>query len=54
MTVSRLFKRQPFCGPSAAIAGEGYGNLWLYLVGPLTGAAFAALVFRLQHAGAMD
>lgn len=36
------------------MGGGGYGNLWLYLVGPLAGAALAAMVFRLQHAGAMD
>jgi aquaporin Z len=36
------------------IAGGTFGNLWLYLVGPLAGAAAAAMVFKLQHAGAMD
>jgi glycerol uptake facilitator-like aquaporin len=36
------------------MGGGGFGNLWLYLVGPLVGAAAAALVFNLQHAGATD
>ncbi|HYC32206.1 MAG TPA: aquaporin [Gemmatimonadales bacterium] len=32
-----------------ALAGEGgFGNLWLYLVGPLLGGALAAVVFGLQ------
>ncbi len=39
---------------SATMGGGGYGNLWLYLVGPLAGGAAAALVFKLQHAGAAD
>jgi len=36
------------------MGGGGFGNLWLYLVGPLAGGAAAALVFNLQHAGAAD
>jgi aquaporin Z len=38
----------------SVMGGGGFGNLWLYLVGPLAGAAAAALVFKLQHAGATD
>ena len=33
----------------AILGGGGVGDLWLYLVGPFTGGALAALVFRLQH-----
>lgn len=34
-----------------AIMGDGsYTNLWIYLVGPLTGAALAAGAYRVQHA----
>jgi aquaporin Z len=36
------------------LVGGGTGDLWLYLVGPMAGAVAAALVFRLQHAGAME
>ncbi|MEN8373876.1 MAG: aquaporin [Gemmatimonadota bacterium] len=32
--------------------GGGYGDLWLYLVGPLAGGALAAVVFKAQHPGA--
>jgi aquaporin Z len=33
-----------------AFAGEGgFGNLWLYIVGPLLGGALAAVVFGLQE-----
>jgi aquaporin Z len=32
--------------------GGGFGNLWLYWVGPLAGGVLAAVVFRLQHGGA--
>lgn len=39
---------------TAVIGGGGYGDLWLYLAGPLAGAVAAALVFKLQHAGAPD
>ena len=38
----------------ALMGGGGFGNLWLYLVGPFTGAVVAALVFRLQHASDTD
>jgi len=31
---------------SAIRGGDGFGNLWLYLVGPLAGGAVAAIVFR--------
>ena len=33
----------------AMLGGGGVGDLWLYLVGPFTGGALAAIVFRLQH-----
>ena len=33
----------------AAMNGGSWGPLWLYLVGPLTGAALAAVVFGLQE-----
>lgn len=33
----------------ATIGTGGWGNLWLYLVGPLVGGALAALVAGLQH-----
>src|SRR6185436_6775074 len=36
------------------MGGGGYGNLWIYLVGPLAGAIVAAAVFKLQHPGATD
>ena len=33
-----------------AMAGRGgMGDLWLYIVGPLAGAALAAMTFRFQH-----
>ena len=36
-----------------AMAGRGgMGDLWLYVVGPVGGAALAATVFRIQHGGA--
>ncbi len=35
-----------FCG------GGGWGNLWIYLVGPFAGGALAAVVFKIQEAGA--
>ena len=38
----------------SVMGGGGFGNLWLYLAGPLAGAAAAAMVFNLQHAGAAD
>ena len=38
----------------ALLGGGTLGNLWLYLVGPLAGAAAAVPVFKLQHAGATD
>ena len=39
---------------SAMAGGGGFGNLWLYLVGPLAGGAVAATVFKLQHGTAAD
>jgi aquaporin Z len=39
---------------SAVMGGGGFGNLWLYLVGPVVGAAVAARVFKAQHAGGAD
>ena len=33
-------------------AGGAYQHLWIYWVGPLAGAALAAIVFRVQEAGA--
>ena len=32
---------------NAMLGGGGFGNLWLYLVGPLLGGAVAAIVFRM-------
>lgn len=33
-----------------AIAGDGgWGNLWMYLVGPFAGGALAAIVYKMQH-----
>ena len=38
-----------------ALRGDGgFGNLWLYWVGPLIGGALAAVVFKLQHGAAAD
>lgn len=38
-----------------AIMGDGsYTNLWIYLAGPLTGAALAAGAYRVQHADDMS
>jgi len=34
---------------SALLGHGGFSHLWLYLVGPLAGAALAAVVFRIQH-----
>ena len=34
----------------ALLGGGSWGNLWLYLVGPLAGGALAALAYRAQHA----
>ena len=36
------------------MGGGDYSNLWLYLVGPMVGAAVAVLAFRVQHAGTAD
>jgi aquaporin Z len=36
----------------ALAGGGGFGDLWLYWVGPLLGGALAAGVFRVQHGGA--
>lgn len=38
----------------ALMGGGGFGNLWLYLIGPFAGAALAALAFRAQHARDAD
>jgi aquaporin Z len=35
---------------NAIHAGGGFGNLWLYIVGPMLGGAAAALVFKVQEA----
>jgi aquaporin Z len=37
---------------NAISAGGAYQHLWIYWVGPLAGAALAAVVFRIQEAGA--
>jgi aquaporin Z len=37
---------------NALTAGGSFGNAWLYVVGPLLGGVVAALVFKLQEAGA--
>jgi len=39
---------------SALWGAEGFGDLWLYWVGPLIGAALAAFVFRFQHGAAAN
>lgn len=33
----------------ATMGNGGFGNIWLYIVGPLAGGALAALVFKLQE-----
>ena len=33
-----------------AMGAGGFGNIWLYIVGPLAGGALAALVFKMQEA----
>lgn len=38
----------------AAIKGSSISHAWMYVVGPCTGAATAALVFRLQHPSGAD
>lgn len=38
----------------AVMAKGSYSNLWIYLVGPLTGGALAAGAYRLQHADEMS
>jgi aquaporin Z len=38
----------------AFLDGGDLGNLWIYLVGPFTGGALAAMVFRLQEAPELD
>jgi aquaporin Z len=38
-----------------ALSGEGgFGHVWLYLLGPLVGAAVAVPVFKLQTGAASD
>ena len=40
----------PAVGTALTLAGmDGFGDLWLYWVGPLAGGALAALVFRVQE-----
>jgi aquaporin Z len=39
---------------NAMLGGGGYGNLWLYLVGPLAGGALAAIVFRVVNGTTAD
>jgi aquaporin Z len=34
---------------NALLGGGGFGNLWLYLVGPFLGAAVAAILFRVMN-----
>jgi len=36
---------------NATMGGGGFGDLWLYLVGPLLGGAAAAMVFKMQSPG---
>ncbi len=38
----------------AAMKGESITHAWLYVIGPCTGAAVAALVFKLQHGTSAD
>jgi aquaporin Z len=39
---------------NALLGGGGFGNLWLYLVGPFLGAALAAIVFRMVNGADAD
>ena len=39
---------------SSLKGADGFGNLWLYLVGPLAGGALAAIVFRLVNGAEAD
>lgn len=39
---------------SALKGADGFGNLWLYLVGPLAGGALAAIVFRFVNGAEAD
>jgi glycerol uptake facilitator-like aquaporin len=34
---------------NAVVGGGSFGSLWLYVVGPLTGAVLAASLFKLQE-----
>lgn len=34
----------------SVLGNGGFGNVWLYLVGPFLGGALAAVVFKVQHA----
>ena len=36
---------------NATMGGGGFGDLWLYLVGPLLGGVVAATVFKMQNPG---
>lgn len=36
---------------NATMGDGGFGDLWLYLVGPLLGGALAAVVFKMQNSG---
>jgi aquaporin Z len=38
----------------ALSGGGGFGDLWLYWVGPLLGGALATMAFRIQHGGSAD
>lgn len=37
--------------PALLAGGTAMSNAWIYLVGPMTGGALAAVVYRLQHPG---
>jgi glycerol uptake facilitator-like aquaporin len=36
---------------NALIGGGSFGNLWLYVVGPLLGGVLAASLFKMQEQG---
>jgi aquaporin Z len=36
------------------IGGAGFAHVWLYIAGPLTGAAVASVIFRIQHQNSED
>jgi aquaporin Z len=39
---------------SALRGADGFGNLWLYLVGPLAGGAIAAMTFKALYRETVD